>query len=90
MPTIKPRIQVTETEELAAALEIGRELWPKASKSAQVSLLAQRGAESVIEQRFAESLAIHKTISEFHAVIKDTYAGVTKDDLRKMWERDDS
>lgn len=90
MPTSKSRIQVTETEELAAALEVARELWPEEPKSAQVSLLAQRGAESVIEKRLAESLAIHKAFADFHAVIGDTYAGVTKDELRKMWERDDS
>ncbi len=90
MPTVKPRIQVTETDELAAALEVARELWPDQPKSAQVSLLAQRGAESIIEQRFAESLAIQKAISDFHAVIGDTYLGATKEELRQMWERDDS
>ncbi len=90
MPTVKPRIQVTETEELTAALEVARELWPDQPKSAQVSLLAQRGAESIIEQRFAKSLAIQKAISDFHAVIGDTYLGATKEELRQMWERDDS
>ena len=90
MPTVKPRIQVTETEELTAALEVARELWPDQPKYEQVSLLAQRGAESIIEQRFAESLAIQKAISDFHAVIGDTYLGATKEELRQMWERDDS
>jgi hypothetical protein len=90
MPTVKPRIQVTETDELAAALEVARELWPDQPKSAQISLLAQRGAESVIEEQFAKSLAIIKAFADFDAVIGDTYAGVTKDELRKMWERDDS
>ncbi len=87
MPTAKSRIQVTETQELASALEIGRELWPDESKSAQVSLLAQRGAESIIEKRFAEALELHKILAEFHAVIKDSYKGVDKESLRAAWER---
>jgi len=87
MPTIKSRIQVTETEELAAALEISRELWPQESKSAQVSLLAQRGAESIIEKRLSEALELHKIFAEFDAVIEDSYKGVDKESLRAAWER---
>ncbi len=90
MPTVKPRIQVTETEKLAAALEVGCELWPNESKSAQVSLLAQRGAESIIEKRFAEALQLHQTIEEIRKVHGSLLEGVTKDDLRKLWERSDS
>ena len=87
MPTVKPRIQVTETEELASALEVARELWPNESKSAQVSLLAQRGAKSVIEVRLAEALELHQIFADFDAVIKDSYKGVDKESLRAVWER---
>ncbi len=87
MPTVKPRIQVTETDELAAALEVARELWPNESKSAQVALLAQRGAESAIEDRLAKALELHKVFADFYELIKDSYKGVDKDSLRAAWER---
>ncbi len=90
MPTVKQRIQVTETQELSQALEIARELWPNESKSAQVALLAQRGAESVIEERFAMALQRRTAIEEIRALHGSLLEGVTKDDLRKLWERDDS
>lgn len=90
MPTVKPRIQVTETSELTQALAIAEELWPGESKSSQVCRLAVLGAESAIEARTRRLLEIQELQTYIRTNLGNTYEGVTKADLRKLWERDAS
>ena len=90
MPTTKPRIQVTETDELSRALEIAEELWPGESKSVQVCRLASLGAESVVEAKTRRTLQFQEFQRFVREDLAGVYEGVTKADLRKMWERDDS
>jgi len=87
MPTTKPRIQVTETEELARALEVAEELWPGESKSVQVCRLASLGAESAVEATTRRALEIRKLMDEFHKTMGDSFAGLTLGEVRKAWER---
>ena len=48
MPTTKPRIMVTETEELTEALKVAAEAWPEeTSRSALVARLASAGAQQL-------------------------------------------
>lgn len=88
MPTVKPRIQVTETSELTEALAVAEELWPGESKSSQVCRLAALGAESAIERRFAQSLERQQAIAELQRELGDTFAGLTLKEVRAAWDRD--
>jgi hypothetical protein len=47
MPTTKHRWQITETPELSAALSIARHRWPHLSTSAQITKLAEVGADAL-------------------------------------------
>jgi hypothetical protein len=88
MPTLRPRIQVTETEELTRALAIAEEMWPGESKSTQVCRLAELGAESAIERRFAASLERQEAIAQLQRELGDTFAGLTLKEVRAAWERE--
>lgn len=88
MPTVKPRIQVTETSELTEALAVAEELWPGESKSSQVCRLATLGAESAIERRFAQTLERQQAIAELQRELGDTFAGLTLKEVRAAWDRD--
>ncbi|WP_309064256.1 hypothetical protein [Microbacterium sp.] len=48
-----PRIQVTQTQELAAGLELAAKEWPGASRSELVARLAAAGVESIAARRAA-------------------------------------
>jgi hypothetical protein len=88
MPTLRPRIQVTETEELTRALAIAEEMWPGESKSTQVCRLAELGAESAIDRRFAASLERQEAIAQLQRELGDTFAGLTLKEVRAAWERE--
>lgn len=45
MPTLRPRITVTESDELAAALDEAQERWPDASRSEALARLALDAAD---------------------------------------------
>ena len=47
MPTTLPRTQVTITEPLERALQIGAKRWPAAAKSALITKLAIVGADAI-------------------------------------------
>lgn len=47
MPTTRPRHQVTETPEVARALDVAARRWPGRSRGALVTLLLVEGARSV-------------------------------------------
>ena len=90
MPTIKPRIQVTETPELARALAVAEELWPGESKSTQVCRLAELGSASAVEARTRRLLQVQEIQKYVRAHLGGVYEGATISELRDMWERDAS
>lgn len=47
MPTTRPRHQVTESPELARALEVAERRWPGKSRSALLAALAEEGARAL-------------------------------------------
>ena len=55
MPTLLPRFQVTETSEVARALEIAERAWPDLSRSQRVKRLLLEGAEARSAQHDDES-----------------------------------
>lgn len=62
MPTTLPRYQVTETPELARALEVAARRWPEiTSRAALIAALAEEGARTIQgdeEERIAERRAL--------------------------------
>ena len=90
MPTVKPRIQVTETPELAQALAIAEELWPGESKSTQVCRLAELGSQSAVEARTRRLLLVQEIQKYVRTHLGGVYEGATIAEMRDMWERDAS
>jgi len=90
MPTLKPRIQVTETPELAQALAIAEELWPGESKSTQVCRLAELGSQCAVEARTRRLLHVQEIQKYVRTHLGGVYEGATIAEMRDMWERDAS
>ena len=85
MPTTLNRIQVTVTEDVAAALALARQRWPQSSKSelmARLAVIARTAmeAESAV-RRTARRRAIDQAKGSFHDVYSDGYLA----DLRADW-----
>lgn len=85
MPTTKPRFQVTETEEVARALELAAAEWPESSRSERVLRLFQEAA-SALEARHSDALRRRLGAIDFSAGSLDViYEPGYLDDLRREW-----
>ncbi len=83
MPTTKRRHQVTETPELAHALEVAERRWPGRSRSALLAALAEVGAE-VIEGEEAHRRETRRQVVEENAGgFEDVYYDGYLEDLRQ-------
>jgi len=86
MPTTKPRLQVTESPELAAALDAVCAEHPEEPRSQVLARLALEGfaarADSEVERRTARLQALHELTTQFD----DCYPPGYLDDLRKDWD----
>lgn len=83
MPTSRPRHQVTETDELAAALEAAERRWPGKSRSALIAALAEEGAKA-LEREEADQLAVRRRLVEANAGGFEFGEGYLED-LREDW-----
>lgn len=86
MPTTKPRLQVTETPELTAALDAACAKAPDEPRSQVLARLALEGfaarADSEVERRTARLLALHNLTTKFAHVYPPGYL----EELRKDWD----
>lgn len=85
MPTTKTRYQVTETPEVAHALEVAERRWPGRSRSALLAALAEEGAKALEhdedERVAARVLAVETNAGGFEDVFADGYL----EELRRDW-----
>lgn len=82
MPTTKPRIQITETDEVAEALKHAAQRWPGEPKSRLLINLAKLGSMQLTTTRLDDRLAILEKIGDrYNSVYPDGYL----EELRNDW-----
>lgn len=85
MPTARPRHQVTETPDVARALDLAARRWPNEARSRLLVRLVQAGS-SALEEGHAEQAqhrlaAIDATSGKYADVFTDDYLA----ELREDW-----
>jgi hypothetical protein len=83
VPTTKQRYQVTETPEVAHALDVAERRWPDKSRSALLAALAEEGAKA-LEREDAERQETRRQLVERLAGGFDYEPGYLEE-LRKDW-----
>ncbi|HEY6795380.1 MAG TPA: hypothetical protein VI248_11945 [Kineosporiaceae bacterium] len=85
MPTTRPRHQVTETEELAAALDEAALSWPRLSRGQLITRLALEGHRATVlrqgEHRGARLGALQRHAGALTGVYPPNHLA----DLREDW-----
>lgn len=84
MPTLLPRFQVTQTDDVARALDVAASEWPDAKRPELVSRLLQEGA-AAIERRRGDSVAgRRRALAETRGLYP--YPPGSLDELRAEWD----
>lgn len=86
MPTTRRRHQVTETEDIAAAVETGLQEWPDLSRSDVIRELILKGAESLNLTAVERALAVELALKELES-LNIRYPKDYLEDIRKDWDR---
>jgi hypothetical protein len=85
MPTTRPRHQVTETPDVARALDLAARRWPHEPRSKLLLRLVQAGSNALQEGRTEEHrhrlAAIDATSGKYDEVFSDNYL----QELRRDW-----
>ena len=85
MPTTRPRHQVTETEELAAALDEAAARWPQLSRGQLITRLALEGHRAaVVRQRQHRSDRL-EALQRHSGALTGVYPPGDLEDLREDW-----
>lgn len=85
MPTTRPRYQVTETPELAEALDIAAEEWPGEPRSKLILKLVEAGKASVDAERAERLRRRREAVREMQGKFGDAYPPGYLEELRKDW-----
>lgn len=85
MPTTRPRHFVTETDDLAAALDAAATRWPELSRAqllVKLALEGHRAAQSAHDERHRRRLA---AVREHSGALTGAYPSGYLDRLREEW-----
>lgn len=88
MPTTRPRHQITETDEIADAIDAGLREWPDLNRSDVIRELIVKGADSLSLSATERVLAMELALKEL-ASLDIHYPKDYLEDLRKGWDRYD-
>ncbi|HAN72053.1 MAG TPA: hypothetical protein DCQ36_10785 [Actinobacteria bacterium] len=84
MPTVRPRYQITETDDIALAVDIGCRTWPHESRSDVMRRLILIGAQRISESPLERALEIETALAQLSELADDYPPGYLAD-LRGEW-----
>lgn len=85
VPTTRPRHQVTETEELAAALDAAATRWPQLSRGQLITRLALEGYRvAVVRQRQHHQDRL-EALRQYSGALTGVYPPGHLEELREDW-----
>lgn len=86
MPTTRPRHQITETEDIGAAIDLAAQRWPDEPRSDLMRRLILTGARALAESPIERTLEIETALQSL-ASLGDAYPPGYLDRLRADWDR---
>lgn len=86
VPTARPRHQITETDDIAAALDLAADRWPDEARSDLMRRLIVAGARALAESPIERTLEIESALQSL-ASLTDAYPPGYLERLRADWER---
>jgi hypothetical protein len=86
VPTMKVRHHVTETDDIAAALDLASRRWPHESRSNLARRLILEGAARLAESPIERALGIEEALRDL-AALEDCYPEGYLAGIREDWER---
>lgn len=85
MPTTRPRYQITETPEVARALDLAARLWPHESRSRLVIHLIRTGGAALEEAESAAQTERLAAIQSAAGKYADAFSDDHLDQVRQDW-----
>lgn len=85
MPTTRPRHQITETPEVAHALDLAARRWPREPRSKLLLHLLRTGSATLEQERSAESQERLKAIDASSGKYADAFSEDYLAELRQDW-----
>lgn len=86
MPTTRPRHQITETEDVCAALDLAAQHWPDEARSDLMRRLILTGAQALAQSPIERTLQVETALQSL-AGLADCYPPGYLDRLRADWDR---
>ena len=85
MPTTRPRHQITETEELAAALDEAAARWPQLSRGQLITRLALEGHRAAVVRQCQHHSDRLEALQQHSGALTGVYPPGHLEDLREDW-----
>lgn len=85
MPTTRPRYQVTETPEVAHALDVAAKKWPNEPRSKLLLRLVNVGSGALEHEQHAQSEMHHAAVTASSGRYPDAFEPGYLRDLRADW-----
>lgn len=85
MPTTRPRYQVTETPEVAHALDIAAKRWPNEPRSKLLLRLVDVGSGALEHEQHAQNEMHHAAVSASSGRYPEAFGTDYLGDLRADW-----